>query len=81
MNLKDAQCRKATDEEFKMAYGDSEDEEETYNDEHAEYFVNKFCMDCPIMVACQDDAEYWNEQYGTRGGFTANERLGNRTSR
>lgn len=74
MLLRDAACLKATDEEFKMAFGDSEDSEEPYNDEHAEYFGNKFCSECPVMTLCLEDALLWKDKYGVRGWTTPNER-------
>lgn len=72
---KDAKCKNISNEEFKKAFGDSEDEEEPYEDEHAEYFVNRYCMECPVMSVCLEDAMAWGDKYGVRGGHTANERF------
>lgn len=74
MFSKDAQCRDASVEDFQRAFGDSEDADEPFNDEDAEYFGNKFCSVCPVMLACKADATKWKEQYGVRGWETASER-------
>ncbi len=72
---KDAACKNISNEEFKKAFGDSEDEEEPFNDEGAEYFSNRYCLDCPVMQACYEDALVWGDKYGVRGGLPANERF------
>lgn len=72
MSFTEAQCRDIDDETFKMFFGDSEDVEEPYNDEHQEYVINKFCMECPIMTLCY--TKHRLEPYGAVGGRTANER-------
>ena len=54
-------------------FGDSQDEEEPYNDDHA-VEATMVCVTCPIRVECLTDAIANDEQWGVRGGMTAHKR-------
>lgn len=54
-------------------FGDSNDEDEKYNDEDAREAA-KLCMDCPLRMTCLYDAIGNSEYYGVRGGMTPGQR-------
>lgn len=54
-------------------FGDSQDEDEEYGDEHAEVAV-RLCKECPIRTECLTQAITFHESSGVWGGMTANQR-------
>jgi len=54
-------------------FGDSQDEEEQYDDEHTGEAV-AICKTCPVRFECLSDAISNDEQWGVRGGMTVSQR-------
>ena len=54
-------------------FGDSNDEDEKYNDEDAREAA-KLCTPCPLKHLCLTDAITNLEYHGVRGGLTAPQR-------
>lgn len=62
-------CAKETGKFF----GDSQDDEEPFDDEHTAEAV-AICKTCPIRIPCLSDAIGNDEQWGVRGGMTVSQR-------
>lgn len=56
-----------------LFFGDSQDEDEPYDDDHA-IEATRICLTCPIRLECLADAIGNDEQWGVRGGMTAHKR-------
>ena len=54
-------------------FGDSEDDEEEYDDEHTAEAV-AVCQDCPLKRECLIQAVTYHEPFGVWGGMTASQR-------
>lgn len=73
-NVDRANCYGIAQPAYEMSYGDSEDEEEPYDDVDAEKFKDVFCSGCPVKQLCLEYALKNNDQFGVWGGKTPEER-------
>lgn len=64
----------ATEDLAAKAFGSTEDDEEKYNDEDAEWFTENVCLECPVMMQCLKWVTANPQEFGSFGGLTAADR-------
>ena len=74
-NVERAKCYGISKDAYDMAFGDTDDVEESYDTEDAVKFAEVFCSDCPVRKMCLEYALKNNEDHGVWGGRTPEERF------
>ena len=74
-NVEKANCYGISEPVYQMAFGDSRDVEEPYDDEDAKKFAEVFCNTCDVKQLCLEYALDGDERFGVWGGKTPKQRI------
>lgn len=64
----EANCRFLPPDKLNMPFGDTQDEEEEFDDDAARDFADQYCRSCPALTKCKEWAREVGVSHGVYGG-------------